>query len=257
MTGAIEKYNKRVEKAHSLLCVGLDSDVAESQFDFNKRIVEQTYEYVSAYKLNTAFYEARGEQGIRELKLTMEYLQKLHPDIFTICDAKRGDIANTNAQYAKTYFDCFAFDAITLHPYMGKESIMPFLGYREKACIILCHTSNPGAREFQELEINAKPLWLVVAEKVANEWNTNGNCMLFMGATYPEELKKARELAPDMTFLVAGVGTQSGKAKEVVQAGLDARQGGLIVNSSRGIIFSENPAEAAKSLRDEINAWRI
>jgi orotidine-5'-phosphate decarboxylase len=186
----------------------------------------------------------------------MDYLQSTHPDIFTICDAKRGDIANTNKQYAKAYFELFGFDAITLHPYMGKESLMPFFEYREKVSIILCHTSNPGAKEFQEKQVEGNPFWQVIVQKVVEEWNDYSNCMLFMGATYPEELKKARELARNITFLVAGVDTQGGKAKEVIEAGLDVNKRGLIVNSSRGIIFSENPGQTARQLRDEINLWR-
>ncbi len=266
MAGAIDKYNRRAEQVNSLLCVGLDSEfdripekfkaVEFPQFEFNKWIVEQTYEYAAAYKSNLAFYEARGEQGIKELKMTMDLLRLDYPDIFTICDAKKGDIANTNVQYAKAYFNWFGFDAITLHPYMGQESLAPFLEYEEKACIILCHTSNPGAGEFQELEVGFNRLWERVAKGVVYEWNTHENCMLLMGATYPEEMRKVRELAPDMTFLIAGIDTQGGKVKEVISAGLDAQKRGLIVNSSRGIIFSEDPAQAAKFLRAEINRWR-
>lgn len=256
MNGAIEKYNTRAEKVQSLLCVGLDSDVPESQLAFNKRIIEQTHEFVSAYKLNIAFYEARGKQGMRELKTTMDYLQSAYSDIFTICDAKRGDIANTNAQYAKAYFDWYGFDAITLHAYMGKESLQPFLDYKDKGCIILARTSNPGAREFQDQKIGEKPLWYVVAETVAKEWNENGNCMLVAGATYPEELKIIRGIVSDMPLLVPGIGAQGGDIKAAVQAGLDSHGMGLIIVAGRSIIFAEDPGKAARALREDINQWR-
>lgn len=261
-----EKLDKRIKTANSLLCVGLDSDFEKipdrfrdtefPQFEFNKWIIEQTYEYVSTYKPNTAFYEARGEQGVKELKITMEYLQDHYPDILTICDAKRGDIGSTNQQYASTIFDWFGFDAVTLHPYFGKEALEPFLERKEKGCIILCRTSNPGAGEFQDLQIQGKPLWQVVAQKVLDDWNSNGNCMLFIGATWPQELQEARKMMGDMTFLVAGIDTQGGKIVEVVHAGLNSKKKGLIINASRSIIFAENPGIAARDLRDEINRFR-
>ena len=267
MAGAIEKYNVRAEKANSLVCIGLDSDFEKiperfkaaefPQFEFNKYIIEATHEYASAYKPNTAFYEAQGDRGMRELRMTMGYVQVMHPDILTVCDAKRADIASASKQYARAIFEWFGFDAVTLNPYLGKDALEPFLDYKDKGCIILCHTSNPGAEEFQEQEIDGKPFWELVTQKVVKEWNTNGNCMLLMGATYPEEMRKARELAPDLTFLVAGIDTQGGKTKEVIEAGLDAQKNGLMINSSRGIIFAENSGKVAKSLRDEINKWRI
>lgn len=263
---AIEKYNQRVDKVNSLVCVGLDSDIGRfpkgfessqfPQFDFNKKIIDSTHPYVSAYKPNIAFYEARGERGIRELKMTMEYLRESFPDVLTICDAKRADIANSNEQYASCIFDWFGFDAVTLHPYLGQEALQPFLEREDRGCIILCRTSNPNAGEFQDLEIDGKPLWQIVIEHVRDAWNEKGNCMIFMGATYPEEMRKARELAPHMTFLTAGVDVQGGEAEKVVRAGLDAKGRGLIINSSRGILFSEDPGDEARKLRDEINRLR-
>lgn len=262
----IDKYNSRVEKINSLLCVGLDSDfgklpekfknAANPQFEFNKRIIDATHEFAAAYKPNMAFYEARGEQGIHELKLTMDYLHEKHPDIFTICDAKRGDIGNTNEGYAAAIFDWLGFDAVTLHPYLGREALEPFLERQDKVSIILCRTSNPGAGEFQDLESGNKPLWQIVAEKVRDEWNTNNNCMLVVGATYPEEMKKIRQLCPEITFLVPGVGAQGGEVKATVEAGLNSAKKGMIINSSRGIIFAADPAVAARKLRDEINKYR-
>jgi len=262
----LQKYNRRVEAIDSLLCVGLDAEFDKiparflstefPQFAFNQWLIAETAEYTSAYKPNMAFYEARGSQGIAELQMTMEYLQTRYPDIVTICDAKRADIGNTNQGYVTSIFDQLGFDAITLHPYLGSEALAPFLKRDDKACIILCRTSNPGAGEFQDLITAGRPLWQAVAEKVSSHWNTNGNCMLVVGATYPDEMQKIRISAPDVTFLVPGVGAQGGDVHAVVAAGLDAYGKGLMINSSRGIIFSDDPALAARTLRDEINAAR-
>jgi orotidine-5'-phosphate decarboxylase len=262
----LQKYNRRAEAIDSLLCVGLDTEfdkipakflAAEfPQLAFNRWIIDQTAEYTAAYKPNMAFYEARGAQGLAELQMTMEYLQTHYSDIVTICDAKRADIGNTNQGYVASIFDRLGFDAITLHPYLGSEALAPFLERSDKACIVLCRTSNPGAGEFQDLDIGGRPLWQAVAEKVSSDWNTNGNCMLVVGATYPDEMRKIRAIAPDMTFLVPGVGVQGGDVHAVVAAGLDADGKGLIVNSSRGIVFSDNPGLAARALRDEINVAR-
>ena len=235
--------------------MGLDP-VEPGQFEFNKRIIDQTAQFAAAFKPNIAFYEAYGEQGLKELKLTMEYLQKNYPDIFTICDAKRADIGSTNEGYVKAIFDYFGFDAMTLHPYLGAEALEPFLSRKDKASIILCRTSNPGAGELQDLQSDGKPLWQIVAEKISKEWNKNNNCMLVVGATYPVELKKIREIAGDMTFLVPGVGAQGGSVKEAVQAGINSKGKGMIINSARGIIFAADPAAEAKKLRDEINQYR-
>lgn len=272
---AVEKYNQRVDKANSLVCVGLDSEFEKipekfralefPQFEFNKEIIDRTHEYTSAYKPNFAFYEARGEGGVRELKMTVDYLHENFPDILTIADAKRADIGNTSEQYASSIFDWFGFDTVTLHPYLGGEALQPFLEREDKGCIILCRTSNAGAGEFQDLEVDGKPfgnaqgkpLWQVVVEHVRDEWNTKGNCMILMGATYPQELEKARELAPNMTFLTAGVDAQGGDAEKVVRAGCDWQGKGLIINSSRGIIFADDPGAEARRLRDEINKYRV
>ena len=195
-----DKYNQRAEKINSLLCVGLDSDFGKipekfkdlknPQFEFNKYIIEQTREFAAAYKPNLAFYEARGDQGIKELKLTMDYLRDNHPEIFTIADAKRADIGSTNEGYAEAIFNWLGFDAVTLNPYLGAEALRPFLERTDKVSIILCRTSNPGAGEFQDLDVSGDPLWKVVAKKVIGGWNKAGNCMLAAGATYPEELRQ-------------------------------------------------------------------
>lgn len=264
MNPVLHKLQQRADAAGSLLCVGLDSDLqllperfrqAEfPQFKFNKHIIEQTAEFAVAFKPNTAFYEARGVQGLAELEMTMQYLRAEHSEVVTICDAKRGDIGNTNRGYVEFIFDRMGFDAVTLHPYLGKEALLPFLERRDKACIVLCRTSNAGARELQDLLCDGHPLWRTVAKQVSREWNEHGNCMLVVGATYPEEMRAVRAIAPEMPLLVPGVGAQGGDVRAVVQAGLDAAGRGLLINSSRGILFSEDPAAAARKLRDEINA---
>ena len=237
---------------NSLLCVGLDSALWQlperfrsentPQFAFNRWIIEQTHPFVSAYKPNIAFYEARGDQGLRELKMTIDYLNEQHPDIFTICDAKRADIGTTNEGYVEAIFDWLGFDAITLHPYLGREALQPFLERMDKACIILCRTSNSGAGEFQDLRIDGKPLWQVVAETVHEEWNVNGNCMLVVGATYPDELRQVRTLVGEMTLLVPGIGVQGGSVNQVINAGLNSDKRGLIINAARSVIFTADPA---------------
>ncbi|MEM6530256.1 MAG: orotidine-5'-phosphate decarboxylase [Chloroflexota bacterium] len=255
----LERLNHRIDAANSLLCVGLDSNIERiperfhnephPQFSFNRWIIEQTHEYVCAYKPNTAFYEARGADSWAELQMTMDYLNNNHPDIFTICDAKRADIGNTNTGYATAVFDRLGFDAITLHPYLGSEALRPFLEREDKASIILCRTSNPNSDELQGINVDSQPLWERVIERVRDEWNTQNNCMLVVGATYPEDLRRARQLAGNIPFLVPGVGAQGGDAATVLQMGADSNGRGLIVNSSRGVIFSDDPAEAAGQLQ--------
>lgn len=268
------KFDKRADAINSFLCVGLDSNYHElpeaftaadfPQFEFNKKIIAETAEFAAAYKMNIAFYEARGSKSYAELKMTLDFLKQNFPDIFTICDAKRGDTENTNQAYAESIFDWFGFDAVTLNPYMGREPLEPFLKRKDKISMILCRTSNPGAREIQNLEIGGKPfdatqgkpLSRHVAEKVVSEWNKNGNCMLVVGATYPDEMKKIREIAPNMTFLVPGIGMQGGDMEKMLRAGLNRQSKGLIVNASRSVIFAENPGVEAKKLRDLINTYR-
>ncbi len=263
MSKALEKYQQRVIAVNSLLCVGLDSNFDRlpkrflqqdrPQFKFNQWIIDQTHECVCAYKPNLAFYEARGAAGWQELKLTLEYLKSEHPDIFLIADAKRGDIGSTNQGYVQAIFDELAFDAITLHPYLGQEALQPFLDRADKVSIILCRTSNPGAGEFQDLTANKKPLWQKVAENVVEKWNQNKNCMLVVGATYPEELEQVRQITGSMPLLVPGIGAQGGDLEAVLAAGLNKQDRGLIINSSRSIIFADDPGLEAKKLKDNIN----
>jgi len=264
MNVILEKYNRRVEDIDSLLCIGLDSDISRiperfltsrtPQFDFNRWIIEQTAEFAASYKPNMAFYEARGTEGLAELQQTMDYLRLHYPDIVTVCDAKRADIGNTNEAYAVAIFDELGFDSVTLHPYLGREALSPFLVRTDKACIILCRTSNPGAGEFQDFASNGKPLWQFVAERVSHDWDNDGNCMLVVGATYPDEMRIIRKIAPATTFLVPGIGAQGGDVAAVVAAGLDHHGRGLMISCSRDILFSEDPAAAARMFRDAIRA---
>jgi orotidine-5'-phosphate decarboxylase len=266
MGAIVDKYKARVDAVGSLLCVGLDSEIEKlpekfrgerfPQFAFNRWVIEQTAEFAASVKPNMAFYEARGEQGWVELQMTMDFLRGSYPELVTICDAKRADIGNTNKGYVEAVFDRMGFDAITLHPYLGKEALLPFLEREDKASIILCRTSNAGAGEFQDLNFEGKPLWEVVAERVSGEWNARGTCMLVVGATYPAEMRRIREVAAELTFLVPGVGAQGGDVEAAVRAGVDQDGRGLMISSSRAILFSGDPAAAARATRDAINAAR-
>ncbi len=266
--GFYQKLDSIVQKNNSLVCVGLDSDIAKipqslrsektPQFSFNKAIIEATHDLVCAYKPNSAFYEVRGEQGIRELKMTFDYIREKYPDIVLILDAKRADIGSTNEGYANFAFDWLCADAITLHPYLGREAIKPFLDRKEKGSIILCRTSNPGAGELQDLETGGKPLYQIIAQKVANQWNYNGNCSLVVGATYPTELAIVRRIVgDDMPLLVPGIGAQGGDIQKTLKVGLNSRKAGLIISSSRGIIFADDSRKEAAKLRDAINKFRV
>lgn len=268
-----KKLDNIVEKNRSLVCVGLDSDYEKIPqglktkknplFIFNKKIIDATYDLVCAYKPNSAFYEGQGENGIRQLKLTCGYLRKKHPSIPIILDAKRADIGNTNCGYIKYVFDFLGVDAITVHPYLGMEAILPFLELEDKGFFILCRTSNKGAGEIQDLKINNKPLYNIIANKVIKHWNKYNNCMLVIGATYPKELAEIRSFAGDLTFLIPGIGAQGGDIKATIKAGLNSKNSGMIINSSRSIIFAsagwdfaKKAREKTKELRDEINKHR-
>ena len=268
-----EKLDLISIKNNSLVCVGLDSDYdrlpsflkteKNSQFVFNKAIVDATHSLVCAYKPNRAFYEAMGDKGVLQLKMTCDYIQAAYPEMPIILDAKYADIGSTNEGYVRYVFDYLGVDAVTLHPYLGHEALSPFLEVADKGCIILCKTSNPGAGELQNLMIGDTPLYKVVAEKITNTWNEFNNCMMVIGATYPEEMAEIRKMAPNMTFLVPGVGAQGGDVEKILKAGLNIRGNGLIISSSRGIIFASSEKDFAErareetiKLRDEINKYR-
>lgn len=248
-----EKLAARMEAARSLLCVGLDPvGVAEDDLAaWGINIVSQTHPYVCAFKPNLAFYEAEGQQGMATLEATLEHLHTEHPDIPIIGDAKRGDIGSTSEAHARYLFDHLGFDAVTLNPYLGYDSLAPFIEREDRGSIIVCRTSNPGADEFQMLDVGGAPLWERVLTTVSEKWNTRGNCSAVIGATRPADIQRARELAgPDMVFLVPGVGTQGGDVKAVVQADPSAN---LVINSSRSITNSPNPNQAAANLHRQIN----
>jgi len=223
------------------VCVGLD----KGNFEFDKNIIDQTADLVCAYKPQAAYYSDL------DLKQTADYLKKHHPDIPVLLDAKRGDIGSTNKAYVKAIFDELGVDAVTVHPYLGEESLKPFIDRQDKGIIVLVRTSNPGAGEFQDLLVNDKPLYQVVAEHV-KEWNKNNNLAVVVGATYPEELKIVRGIVGDIPILVPGIGAQGGDLKATIENGLDSKKGGLIINSSRGIIFADNPREACQALHEQI-----
>jgi orotidine-5'-phosphate decarboxylase len=262
-----EKLEAATARNGSLLCVGLDPDPARLPVDdvgeFNRAIVEATADLVCAYKPNLAFYEALGEEGYAALRKTLEAIP---PHIPTIADGKRGDIGNTARAYARAVFDVLGFDAVTVNPYLGGDSLEPFIEREDRGVFVLCRTSNPGAADIQDLAVasdgGSRPLYEVLAE-LARDWNTRGNVGLVTGATYPEELRRVRELCPEMVLLVPGVGAQAGDLAAAVRGGVDARGGGMLVNASRGVLyaskgadFAEAAREAARALRDEIEQHR-
>lgn len=251
----------------SFLCVGLDVDLAKvpSKFqssptalvDFSKAIIDATVPYAVAYKPNIAFFETYGVEGMAALKEVIDYLNTKHPEVFTIADAKRGDIGNTSTRYAKAYFETLGFDSITVAPYMGKDSVEPFLAFKDKYTILLALTSNPGSADFQRITANGAPLFehVLATSKI---WEGSENLMYVVGATQADALKKIRTIIPDAFLLVPGVGAQGGSLEEVANNGL-TDEVGLLVNSSRGIIyasqgedFAEAAAASAKRLQVEM-----
>ena len=250
---------------------------------FNRAIVEATKDFVCAYKPNAAFYEAHGMEGIAALQRTITDIHAIAPDVPVILDAKRADIGNTNVGYAMAAFDFFRADAITVHPYLGAEALQPFLARVDKGIIVLCRTSNPGAGEFQDPDLLlteeecqalfyneatgectrdipndsiTMPFYQYVAYRVANHWNKNSNCALVVGATYPEELREVRGIIGDIPVLIPGIGAQGGDVEKTVTAGKDSRGQGMIINSSRGIIFASKDADFAEAARRETEKLR-
>ncbi|MFC1918554.1 orotidine-5'-phosphate decarboxylase [Chloroflexota bacterium] len=260
-----EKLTNTARENKSLVCIGLDPDPKlmpekTGVFEFNKAIIDATADLVCAYKPNFAFYEALGKAGLDALKRTADYLPEHIP---AIADAKRGDIGNTAKAYAEAIFSYFNFDATTVNPYLGFDSVEPFIQYREKGIFILCRTSNAGAADFQSLQSEVgnehRPLFEIVALK-ASQWNTHGNIGLVVGATYPEELRVIRQNHPDMPLLIPGIGAQGGDLALTVRYGVDTQGEKAIINSSRQILyasrgkdFAEAARQAALTLRDQIN----
>jgi orotidine-5'-phosphate decarboxylase len=260
---------ENIKKKGSFLCVGLDTDItkipaflldtSDPVFSFNKEIIDATAEYSIAYKPNLAFYESNGLEGWRSLEKTVHYIREKHPDIFLIADAKRGDIGNTSSMYARAFFEKLDFDAVTIAPYMGEDSVKPFLGYPEKWAIVLALTSNKGAYDFQFLQDakSGEKLFEKVL-KTSQTWGSDENMMYVVGATKATELAGIRQIVPNHFLLVPGVGAQGGSLQEVAEYGLNS-QCGLLVNSSRAIIYASSgadfavkAAENAKETRDEM-----
>lgn len=265
----LDKLLHASRKNDSLVCVGLDTDEEKIPlflrseddpiFTFNQRIIDSTRDLVCAYKPNLAFYEALGIRGWEALKKTCEYIPE---EIPIILDAKRGDIGNTAQMYAKALYEVMKADAVTISPYMGKDAVLPFLEYEDKVSFILCLTSNKGALDFQLSLIEGKPLYEIVAEKVLS-WNEKNNCGLVVGATYPEQLKKIRQIAPGLPFLIPGVGAQAGEIESTIKYGTDNKGELAIINSSRAILYASSGEDFAKAarnetlrLRDSINLYR-
>jgi len=247
----------RIKK--SFLCVGLDVDLnkipkhllelEDPLFEFNKAIIDATHDLTVSYKPNTAFYEAYGLKGWTSLQKTINYINENYPDIFTIADAKRGDIGNTSTMYAKAFFEDLNFDSVTVAPYMGKDSVEPFLAFEDKHTIMLALTSNEGAFDFQTLNVNGKELYKQVIETSKN-WKNSQNLMYVVGATKAEYFTEIRKIIPDSFLLVPGVGAQGGSLAEVCKYGMN-RNVGLLINSSRGIIYASNGTDFAEKAREE------
>ena len=267
----IQSIESAWQKKNSLVCVGLDSDISKIPqhlrdlknplFEFNKAIVGATADLVCAFKPQIAYYSASGAE--EDLELTINYIHQNHPEIPVILDAKRGDIGSTAEQYAREVFDRYKADAVTVNPYMGFDTLEPYLNHTDKGVIILCRTSNPGAGDIQDLEVRGEKIYQIVARKAVNEWNKNHNVLLVVGATYPEELKEIRLIVGDLPLLVPGIGAQGGDVERAVSNGKTQNGTGMIINSSRGIIyaskgkdFAEMARKAALVLRDQINQYR-
>ncbi len=258
-----------IQKKNSYLCVGLDTDLEkiprhllslpDPVFEFNRQIIDATHEHCVAYKPNIAFYEALGPKGWESLQKTLDYIPK---DIFTIADAKRGDIGNTSSLYAKAFFQQMNFDSITVAPYMGEDSVKPFLKFKDKWVILLAHTSNPGSADFQLIEsrVTGRKLYEEVILR-SSHWGTTDQLMYVVGATQSEKIANIRALAPDHFFLVPGVGAQGGDLRDVSKFGMN-KQCGLLVNSARGIIyastekdFAQKAAVEARKIKEEMNGY--
>lgn len=267
----LKKLKHSIEKNNSLLCIGLDTDIdkipphlissKDPLYEFNKEIIDATYDLLSSYKINIAFYEALGVSGLSQMERTIIYIHNKHKDLPVILDAKRSDIGNTARMYAKASFEQWHADAVTVNPYLGTDSIEPFLDYKNKGIIIVCKSSNPNASDFQNLRIDGEPLYIKVTRKVL-KWNTKyNNCLMVVGPI--NEIKAIRKILPDMFFLVPGIGAQGGDLEKTLHNGLRQDKSGLIIHSARAIIyassdknFAQKARDAAKALKNEINKKR-
>ena len=261
-----QKLAQAITKNQSLLCVGLDPDLARIPvsiqnspaplFTFNRHIIDATADYVCAFKPQIAYYAAVGAE--KQLIQTTDYIRDFYPDIPVILDAKRGDIGTTAQRYAAEAFAVYQADAVTLNPYMGYDALEPFLARADKGIILLCHTSNPGAAAVQELELaNGRKLYEHIATMAASEWNHNQNIALVVGATCPEQISRIRAITGDMTFLVPGRGAQGGSVRQVLVAGLNACKRGIVISASRSILYHEQVAEKQFAEAARTEACRI
>ena len=250
---------EQIRLKKSFLCIGLDVDLTKIPahllatedpiFEFNKAIIDSTHDLCVSYKPNTAFYEAYGIKGWQSLQKTINYINEKYPEVFTIADAKRGDIGNTSTMYAKAFLEDLNFDSVTVAPYMGKDSVEPFLAFENKHTIMLALTSNEGAFDFQTLETNGKELYKTVLETSKN-WKNSENLMYVVGATKAEYFTEIRKIVPNSFLLVPGVGAQGGSLAEVCKYGMNENVG-LLINSSRGIIYASNEINFAEKAREE------
>ena len=282
----MEALQQRWRATGSLLCVGLDpeiermpqvarggrtgllggapTDAADADIEgaligFTQAIVDATADLVCAYKPNSALYEQYGPSGVRALQRLIAYIHTRYPETPVLLDAKRGDMGNTSAAYARACFDALQADAVTLNPYQGREALAPFLERADRGCFILCRTSNPGAGEFQDLALRGadetdeagRSLYQRVAQAVASDWNTRGNCALVVGATYPDELRSVRGIVGDMPILVPGVGAQGGDIPAIIAAGLDSAGYGLLISASRSVLYASSGADFAEAAHGE------
>jgi len=269
----ITKLRAAIRRNDSLLCVGLDPDVAkfpeslkaqpDAIFAFCKAIIDATASYACAFKPQIAYFAAIGAED--QLQAVCDYLKAHHPDIPLVLDAKRGDIGATAEQYAREALDRYRADAVTVNPYMGFDSVEPYLKWADRGVIVLCRTSNPGGSDLQFLEVDGKPLYQHVAQLVAQKWNRNGQCALVVGATFPQEIAQVRAIVGDMPLLVPGIGAQGGDIEATVKAGQTTDGTGMMINSSRAILyakpqgdesFADAAARVARETRDAINAFR-
>ena len=250
-----QKLEEQIRAKKSFLCIGLDVDLnkipkhllatEDPIFEFNKAIIDATHHLCVSYKPNTAFYEAYGLKGWKSLEKTIQYLNKNYPEIYTIADAKRGDIGNTSTMYAKAFLEDLNFDSVTVAPYMGKDSVEPFLAFKDKHTIMLALTSNQGAFDFQTLDVNGTELYKKVLE-TSKSWDNSENLMYVVGATKAEYFKEIRKIVPNSFLLVPGVGAQGGNLQDVCKYGMSDNVG-LLINSSRGIIYAGNDESFANS----------
>jgi orotidine-5'-phosphate decarboxylase len=271
MSSFMAKLAGAWQRNDSLLCVGLDPEIerfpaevlreASPIFQFNRAIIDATADLVCAFKPQFAHYAAYEAED--QLERTIEYIHRTHPQVPVILDAKRGDVGNTAERYAIEAFERYGADAVTVNPYLGGDALEPFLRHADRGVVILCRTSNPGAGEIQDLEVGGRRLYQVIAELAARRWNTRGNCLLVVGATYPRELAEVRAVVGDMPLLVPGVGAQGGSVREVVRNGQTSAGSGLLISASRAILYGAPDADfaaaarrAAQALRAEINAER-